>query len=72
MTQKQKVNRIEKKFAQIQDLFPGKSISLEVHGINMDELTDKWIVSESRTETGHDYKSAKRINKEFFDITLFD
>jgi len=73
MNQSEKMERVEKLFDEIAELFPS-NISLEIHNIKLIELDKKkWELGSGIVkETCRTYGTARRIGKDSFDITLFD
>jgi hypothetical protein len=75
MTQQEKIEKLEKLFDEIRTLFGRDSVSLSVHGINMDGLDDSWDISGSMIEDSRRrFWSAKKktVEADYLGITLFE
>lgn len=69
---KTQVEKIVELYDQMQTICPNSSISVSIHGINLNNLSSDWEVTGSVTSEGHRFWSASRIPHKSFDITLFE
>lgn len=75
-SKKEKIEKMEILFDEIKKLFPNSSMNLNIHGIDMKQLPEKWKIKVNRnynSSTGElmaEYKTATRM-KGGWDIVLF-
>jgi hypothetical protein len=73
MTEKERVKKIVALWRQILEFQKGRCPSLMLHGIKIEELSQKeWRFSGGVTESGNKYISAYPLDEKLNGLTLFD
>lgn len=75
ITYQSKIKTVEKLYAQIQELFPDKFISLSIHQMDLANLPENWDVKKHvKNELDHTFYSVarrKEATDATWDIVLF-